>query len=171
MKNKTLTIFGLAVGLLSLQVQADQPGVPDGNWTGDITSKCTISDTLIGDWNLRHPHLEVICSSNRCFAQLSVQFYDKDTNELEKNLFPGWEEMGYRATIVGWGPIRSQHIEDGNVVSSNDQDAPDDFGQQEDVNAYLDGLTLVFLPNDDLSISIDHALYNIRCTGILLPKL
>ncbi len=55
MKNRTLSTFVAVVGLLSLQVQADQTSVPKGNWFGDITSKCTMSDALINDWNLRNP--------------------------------------------------------------------------------------------------------------------
>ena len=35
MKNRTLSTFVAVVGLLSLQVQADQTSVPNGNWFGD----------------------------------------------------------------------------------------------------------------------------------------
>ncbi|MCY4284967.1 MAG: hypothetical protein OXC65_06420 [Thiotrichales bacterium] len=171
MKNKTLATSVVAVGLFSLQVQADQPSVPDGNWFGDITSQCTMGDTFIDDLNLRNPNLEVTCSSGRCFAQLSYEVNNEDVIDQLENSIPGWGETGHRMTVVGWGPIRSRHIEDGNVVSSDDQISPDDSREQENVEAYLDGLTLVFLPNDDLSISIDHSHYNIRCTGIFLPKL
>jgi len=166
---KTLATSIVVIGLFSLQVQADEPSVPDGNWFGNITSKCTMSDALINDWNLRNPHIDVKCSSGRCFAQLSFELQDEDIISHLENSIPGWGESGHRLTVVGWGPIRSRHIEDGNVVSSDDQISTD--GDQEQAEAYLDGLTLVFLPNDDLSIGINHSLYNIRCTGILLPKL
>jgi len=64
--------------------------------------------------------------------------------------------------IPGWGRTVGRHIEKGNMQGS-------DHDEQQDAEACLDGLTGVFLPNDDLSISINHA--RLKCGGILLPKL
>ncbi len=166
---KALAMIVTMTGILAGQAQAGQPGVPDGKWFGDITSKCTVDDAFTDFWNLRNPHLEVTCSSGRCFAQLSYQFYEKDTNELAKNLIPGWAEMGYRITVVGWGPIRSRYIENGKILTNDGHDFSEDNEEQQNVEAYLDGLTLVFLPNDDLSVSIDRQ--HTKCSGILLPKI
>ncbi len=153
-----------ALGLFSVQIQADQPGVPDGKWFGNITSQCTIGDGYI-HYNLRSPHFEINCSSGRCFAEFSCQLYDKETDELQFSSIPIFEKFGYRLTLVGWGPISSRRIESGSVVSS------DDHNSRQNEEAHLDGLSLTFLPNDDLSVSINLPDYDVRCSGILLPKL
>ncbi|MCY4318017.1 MAG: hypothetical protein OXE76_02270 [Alphaproteobacteria bacterium] len=163
----------VVAGLMTLAgaAQAAPPSLPEGTWSGDITPQCTMDAMDAGEWNLRNPHFDMRCASGRCFAQLSCELYNKDTNERETNLFPGWEDSGYRTTIVGWGPIQSPHIEAGHAVSHDDPDSPDGDRSPEAVDAYLEGLTLVFLPNDNVSISINHTLYKIRCNGIVLPKL
>ena len=154
-----------ALGLFSVQVQAEQPGVPDGKWFGDITSQCTIGDGYI-HYNLRSPHFEMTCSSGRCFAGFSCQLYDKETDELQLTSIPILEQFGYRLKIVGWGgPISSRRIENGSVVGGDDHDS------QQNEAAHFDGLSLTFLPNDDLSVSINLPDYDVRCDGILLPKL
>jgi len=70
-------------------------------------------------------------------------------------------ETAPRLTIVGWGPIRNRNIENGNVVNTDNH-------EQQDVDAYLQGLTLQFLPNDDLGISIQTD--SMDCTGIILSN-
>ncbi|MCY4227778.1 MAG: hypothetical protein OXF20_08835 [Gammaproteobacteria bacterium] len=161
MKNKIVVVLIFLTGLLASQARSEQTHVPDGEWSGDITSQCTVNNTD-SDLGFRSPHIDVQCSSGRCFAQLSFEVYEKDTSGLQDILIPGWEETGNRLTVIGWGPIVSRHIENGSVQGNANQ-------EPEDTEAYLDGLTVVFLPSDDLSISIDHARLN--CNGILLPKL
>ncbi len=159
-----ISFFGapvIAIGLLAGQTQAEQSALPHGEWSGDITAQCTVNDTD-SELNFRYPQIDVQCSSGRCFAQLSFELYEKETNEVVELLIPGHESFGYRLTIIGWGPIVGRYVENGKVQGNDHQP------EQEDTTAYLDGLTVVFLPNDDLSISIDHA--RLKCSGILLPK-
>ncbi len=161
MKIKVLATLMLVIGLFAGQSQAEQSGAPDGEWSGNITLQCTVHDTA-HDLNFRHPHIDVQCSSGRCFAQLSFELYEKDTGKVVEIPIPGWENPPTRLTIIGWGPIVGRHVENGIVQSSDNH-------EQQDIEAYLDGLTVVFLPNDDLSINIDHD--RLKCSGIKLPKL
>ncbi len=158
-----IRMFALIVliGALAGRAWAEQPGVPNGEWSGDITPRCTVNDTDT-DLVFRYPHIDVQCLSGRCFAQLSFEMYEKDTDEIVEISIPGLENFGNRLTIIGWGPIIGRNIENGNIQGR-------DSHEQEDAESYLDGLTVVFLPNEDLSISIDHA--RLKCSGILLPKI
>jgi len=168
MKFKVFALI-VVIGALAGRAWAEQPGVPNGEWSGDITSRCTVNDTDT-DLVFRYPHIDVQCSSGRCFAQLSFEMYEKDTDEIVQISIPGLENFGNRLTIIGWGPIIGRNVENGNVQGLDSHEVQGlDSHEQEDAEAYLDGLTTVFLPNGDLSISIDHA--RLKCGGILLPKL
>ena len=161
MRTGLLATLTVVIGMRVGGAWAELPSVPGGEWTGDITSHCTVHDTD-ADLMYRHPHIDVQCSSGRCFAQLSLDVYKKDPGGIVEFIIPGMEHLGNRMTVIGWGPIFSRTVEQGNAQGGEGH-------EREEAEAYLDGLTVVFLPNDDLSVSIDHAM--LACGGILLPKL